>query len=211
MRRHVWVENRIGSRAAPPPSLDMAFIYNLFLVQNWGTNYSIILASWSISTELAAYIVFPFLLTIAVQSRQHVAVITLLVSIAAICTVASVHYDLPHNGPLDVWFDFSPWPMVRCLSEFTIGLISFRASAELQSHTIPVLLYPKFASLVLVAAIIGLLFFPKTDLALIAVFALLIVTISIDEQPVNWLASRPLFYLDSFHTRYIFCILNFCG
>lgn len=184
----------IGTRPSAP-SIDAAFLYNLLLVQNWGLSYSIIIASWSISTELAAYIVFPLLLAIAFRSRPIFACATALASVGALFIVSLIHYELPNHGPLDVFFDFSPWPMVRCLSEFTIGLVAFRISVDLKGRILPTPLRPPISSPILLGLAAALLFWPGTDLVLITIFASLIVTIALDERPVRFWLATPMVVL----------------
>jgi peptidoglycan/LPS O-acetylase OafA/YrhL len=92
---------------------------NLLLVQGWGIvnreswNYP----SWSISTEWAAYMLFPWLAALAVTNRLS----PLMLAAAAYGGIAAL---IVTHGGLDA--TLGPWALVRCVSEFCLGLAVYQ-------------------------------------------------------------------------------------
>ncbi|GIL38142.1 acyltransferase family protein [Roseiterribacter gracilis] len=101
------------------------WVMGLFLVQNWGftTKMDWNVPAWSISTEWAAYLLFPLLVAFAwrvarTRFAAAVGVITMLILTALVFNALgarSVDHDIPKYG------------LVRCLLEFTTGLFLYRA------------------------------------------------------------------------------------
>ena len=175
-----------------PPSLDSAFALNLLLAQSWGLSYSLILPAWSISTEAGAYLLFPALLAVATRTRPVGAFLVFAVAVASLLALGLVARPatpgLAFYGPLDISWAYSPWPLVRCLVEFTLGLLAFRAA--------PLVPCPGVVSAFAAAAIVALLAVPGADVALAMLFAALIASLGASVGPVaRALASRPVHLL----------------
>ncbi len=96
---------------------------HFFLIQNWGLTSELTWndPAWSISTELAAYLAFPFVLVAARWDRMSTAallglVVALAASIALVFTAAGVQHDLGLMvAKLGLW---------RCLAEFWMGNVA---------------------------------------------------------------------------------------
>ena len=101
---------------------------NLLLIQAWSLAPSIVAASWSVSTEVAAYLAFPLLLRLTVFARRGRAVDSLLMaSLLLILAAIGGHILGPAtNGALDLSDGTTPWPLLRCLGGFMLGLLTFR-------------------------------------------------------------------------------------
>ena len=144
--------------------------YNVFLLQTWGFGNGIIGQSWSISTEMAAYALFPFLLLVTVNATARVATLAAGISILAVLLVAyhPVGAAPPYRvGPLDVYWAHSAWPIVRCVSEFTIGMLAFRIAERR-----PKLFASSLFGYAVAAAALVLLAVPGSDVAFASVPAL---------------------------------------
>ena len=167
---------------------------NVALVQSWGISAPIDGPSWSVSTEVAAYLVFPALLACVFRTRP-MAVLAGVVSIAVV-VLASLQptpagYPFSRSGPLDVPWDRSMWPLLRCVAEFTIGLLAYRV-AEAGPR---VLSAPAFQVLVPVVAF-ALLLIPGSDLVFfVTVPFLLLALLSVRSPFARVLSSAPMLML----------------
>ncbi|WP_178133823.1 acyltransferase family protein [Vineibacter terrae] len=112
----------------PVPIRDL--VANLLMVQSWGITRSINGPAWSISTEWAAYLVFPVLVGVALFSRAGTALIAVLAVVAVILgTVGlTMHDGAYHSGPLDAYDGTTVQPLLRCFGGFVLGLLTYRLS-----------------------------------------------------------------------------------
>jgi len=177
-------------RAIPHSGADLVF--NLLLVNTWGFAGTIILTGWSISTEWAAYLVFPWLSRLAGRVSPPLAAMLVVLIFAALAAVAYGPPDLmlgpgvAHSGPLDLTSPGGPGAMIRCLVEFMLGLLAWRWRDRVAST----------AALPLAIAATALLCQPGSDVLLVAVFALLIMALSHDRGVLaRALGSRTAHYL----------------
>ena len=108
------------------PVLDTAV--NALMMQSWGIGPSIDGTAWSLSTEWAAYLLFPFLVAVTLFSSPRVALGIGFVAVAsAFGTVAMTSADgAYHSGPLDAYDGATLEPILRCFAGFTVGLLMFR-------------------------------------------------------------------------------------
>ena len=167
-----------------------ALPFNLTMTHAMGLAYSIVPPSWSISTEWAAYLLFPFSILVAMWLPRRYALIGVAVSFAVLAAVAFGPYWMIHTrhfpGQLNVVHSYAPGTTLRCLASFYLGLVAYRFRE----------LMPSRASTMLLVLAVGLLCFRDTDLPLIAVFACLIMALSHDEGPVaRVLQSRVAYWL----------------
>ncbi len=129
-----WLAATHASHAAsllpkPPlnhPMLDAAV--NMLMIQSWGIGPSIDGTAWSLSTEWAAYLLFPFLVAATLFSQPRVAAgAGAIAAASAIATVAMTSGDgAYHSGPLDAYDGATLEPILRCLAGFILGLLMFR-------------------------------------------------------------------------------------
>jgi peptidoglycan/LPS O-acetylase OafA/YrhL len=111
----------VVSNADPAFSHNTGFsiLTNMLLVQAWHIHPANTWnrASWSISAEFAAYLLFPFLALGLARVRAASGV-----SVAALCLAALLLIDVLH-GSLDTSFD---WGVARCLPSFMLGMLLCR-------------------------------------------------------------------------------------
>ena len=166
----------------------------LLMVQSWFGLPDLEAPMWSISTEWAAYLMFPLLLRCATGAFGF-AVATLVVAVGGLVVLSlmpgwTLHHPARNDGPLSLFGD--PTGMVgRCVAEFTLGLLAFRFARSAPGRR---LAGNVAAGPVVIALIAILLPFPLSDLGLVACFALLIVAISADRGPVSAVLGSPLVY-----------------
>ncbi|MEQ1845942.1 MAG: acyltransferase [Nitrospira sp.] len=97
---------------------------NLLLIQAWGFGIRAMpLQSWSLSAEWFAYLLFPALVYMIFHRR---ALFPTLAAIAALvwwfnCEVSGEGYI----GAMDIAGGDGPFPLVRCLSGFTLGMVGY--------------------------------------------------------------------------------------
>lgn len=164
---------------------------HFLLLQNWGLTNSLTWnhPAWSISTEMAAYLLFPLLALAFPWDRLKVGA---LLAFAALCMVA-LHGLFALNGESFLGADIPRYGLWRCLAEFTLGItlcnlwLRWRGEGRLAIACAAVML-----------AALGLGFaagLPETAFVPIA-FAAGLLALALDGGPVaRALASRPLRWL----------------
>ncbi|MDD3797647.1 MAG: acyltransferase [Novosphingobium sp.] len=92
---------------------------HILLLQNWGftSELSWNHPAWSISTEMAAYLLFPFLTLAAAWDRRST--LALVLSVAALLAV--LHAVFSFTGREGLGDAISQLGLVRCLAEFAAG------------------------------------------------------------------------------------------
>ena len=97
---------------------------NLFMVQSWGWGTEPIAGnSWSVSTEVAAYLIYPL---IAILAFSRWAWAQAAICIGLLLFVASS--ELGSSGPLDVNDSDSVLTLLRCLAGFSLGVLTYRVA-----------------------------------------------------------------------------------
>lgn len=162
----------------------------LALMQNWGFTSKMDwnVPSWSISTEWAAYLLFPFLIAGAwriarTRGRALIGIVVMLLATAAFFAAIgapSVDHDIPKFG------------LVRCLLEFTTGLFLYRAWSLGRVHAGVRVALAAVAAICIVAYIEGV----APDWALMpTAFASLIVVLASGGGVTRMLAWAPFLFL----------------
>ncbi len=112
--------------AGQPVSLRLVAA-NLGMIQAWGISAEINPPAWSISTEIAAYLLFPLLAPVVLRWRWGV----VLGVAAAVMAIALCMRFAPPVGPMrrgwmDIYFNYSALPLLRCLAGFVVGMVAWR-------------------------------------------------------------------------------------
>jgi peptidoglycan/LPS O-acetylase OafA/YrhL len=109
----------------------LAHVTNLLMLHGWGFGESIGgSATWSISTEWAAYLLFPLLITLALRAGRWGASLLTLAAALLLGWVAITPEtgQTLRNGQLDVWHGEDALALCRCLGGFCLGLLMFRGT-----------------------------------------------------------------------------------
>ncbi len=102
-------------------------LLNLSMTQAWGFGGEFNPPAWSISTELLAYLMFPLLAAVLLRWRWGPALGVLAAAGAiAICMHFAPPLGLMRRGRLDIYFNYSPLPFLRCLAGFMVGMVAWR-------------------------------------------------------------------------------------
>ena len=190
-----------GLRAsAPPPALKLSepardVAANLLMVQSWGLGESIDGVAWSLSTEWAAYLMFPLLTAVALFGRPRAALATALAAALVVGATATLTLrdGAYHSGPLDAYDGATLEPLLRCLGGFVLGLVTFR----LAQSPLAVAIVGHDLS---IAAALGLLIAGLAagvhDLVIYPLFALLVLGLFGNRGYVGRIfACRPVYWL----------------
>lgn len=99
-------------------------VVNLLMLQGLGLGHNMNGPSWSVSAELLAYIAFP-LLVYGVFDRRRIWVFLMLV--ASLMLLAKLAFSAPKLG---LAFEDPVGGGMRCLSEFTLGMLVYRWTSD---------------------------------------------------------------------------------
>lgn len=198
-----WLAATHASEAAhllPKPPLDHPMLdatVNMLMIQSWGIGPSIDGTAWSLSTEWAAYLLFPLLVALTLFSRPRVALGAGVIAVAAaVGTVALTGGDgAYHSGPLDAYDGATLEPVLRCLAGFVLGLLMFRLA---QSERICACVARDDVVAAVTAAIVIGLTAGAHDLLIYPLFAVLVLGLYANRglcgRVFGW---RPLYWLGS--------------
>lgn len=122
----------LGGAGTPWPSLVAT---NLLMVQGWGISGSINVPSWSISTEFAAYLLFPLLAALVLRPGRAplptaplLIALVLAIGLLLAAVALAAERTIGRQGPLDIYDNWSLLPLMRCVGGFIIGMVAYRAS-----------------------------------------------------------------------------------
>ncbi len=183
-----------------PPGVSNLFhalLKNLLMIQAWGAGGSGLNSpGWSISAEWGAYLLFPALAGAVLLSKWSAAIGIAVLSAIVVVVLAALPdsaYFIARNGPLNIAFGPTPAPLVRCLSEFTLGLLAWRLSCHAAARSYTVHNLP---SAVLAVVILVLFAFPQSDPLLVLLFPLLILSLCSDRPVIaRFLGSGHIYRL----------------
>jgi len=171
MKTFIWLH---------PPALRpliSPLIQNIFMVQQWAPNVhtgaSFDPPGWSISAEWAAYLLFPLILVPTLFRSTNVALATGLIFIVILAFFGASHAP----------------PVLRCLTEFGLGILSFRyASTDFG------IAFGKnrWISPLICVVILGALALHHSDLIVILLFPLLLVSLASGNHMPARVLSSPL-------------------
>ncbi len=172
----------------------LAHITNIFMIHAWGFGDSIGGPTWSISTEWAAYLLFPILIYLALFSGWLGALSIALLSAIALFFVATTTEvgQTVRNGGLDIFHGRDALTLLRCLGGFCLGLLVFRASQMLKAKA--VFYSDIFASLVIIL-LAAMMAMNADDLLIYPLLVLLVLSLYGNVGKVSALLSTPVFYM----------------
>ncbi len=180
-----------GEKLSRSPWINL--LSNVFMFQAWGFGGSLDGPGWSISTEWAAYLLFPILLLPTMFCKSVVANISLAVCVACVALLCILPPAITGNtapmAPLHLYRYHHGFPVYRCLSEFSIGMLAFRFSSSSIGKNFGKKAWPIF---VLCGVCVLLLTIPRSDFVFVLTLPLLLVALSTGEHvPQKILSSAP--------------------
>jgi peptidoglycan/LPS O-acetylase OafA/YrhL len=105
----------------------LTMLANVLMVQAWGVSTEINSPAWSVSTEWFAYAVFPLLAPILLRDRTGLVLgLTGVVALLTADMLLAPHVGLMRRGQLDIYYNYSILPVLRCLAGFMLGMMAWR-------------------------------------------------------------------------------------
>lgn len=158
---------------------------NILMVQAWGLGtHALAGNSWSVSTEVLAYILFPL---IALWAISRFAPLLAVVGAALLILVGTS--GLGVEGPMDVVQRTSFLPVLRCLGGFALGVLAHRIA----DHPTARRLLAGDLAFVLVCAAIALAFLvPGGDLLVVFLCPLIVLCCYYDGKAVRAVMANPV-------------------
>jgi peptidoglycan/LPS O-acetylase OafA/YrhL len=103
-------------------------LFNLLLVQGWGIARSALVPAWSISTEMAAYVLFPVFVFLTLKRGVWLTLLTCLGAVALLIVMVGLNASdgQVHGGPMDASQGQLPAALLRCFAGFALGMATFR-------------------------------------------------------------------------------------
>lgn len=182
---------------------------HILMVQAWGVSKSFVGPAWSISTEWAAYLVFPLLAYLALYKSAMLAAIMGIISFFVLSPWGLQSFYTGFRGVLDFSDGAELSPLIRCICGFSLGMLAYRVATEWDAGT--AFLRKNASALLLTGALFILLLIPRTDIAIVALFPLLIISISTDDNKVaKFIGWSPVYGLGvisySLYMVHIICL-----
>jgi len=163
------------------------------MIQSWGFGFnSVAGATWSLSTEFFAYLVFPVLILFVGFARPIYAV-----AMVGVCTIflyLVVSSNLGVSGPLDVVSSSSVTPILRCLAGFCLGLVAYRLT-QMDVSIVKWLSSPALIGGLIIALLVAV-YFDAHDLIVFALFPPIVLGLYYDSSIARLIfANRVVFHL----------------
>ena len=194
--RLLGLADPLGLHDALPGPMLRPVILNLLMVQAWGLDRSIDFASWSLSSEWAAYLLFPLLCMGALFGRAWLALVSAAWAAACLAGIAATPNSVMgmpcRFGPLDDSSYATALPVLRCVADFVIGLVTYRLSGLRLVQDVAA---STMAGWVVCLALAVLLALPGTDLLLVVGFSPLILVLAHGRNGAASLLASPLPHL----------------
>lgn len=165
-------------------NLPADLLANILMLQGLGIGTNLNGPSWSISTEFAAYLIFPFFVQLVFGRRAIISTLTLGIAIAALSWLALQH---PRLG-LDS--DDAGSAVIRCFTEFLLGMGAYGLYRKAWFSS---WIGHDFVSLGLAVASVGMLVL-RVDLPAVLIFPLLVVSFARNKTIGDRLISSRLPY-----------------
>lgn len=182
-----------GAARYPPDTYLRSFFENLFLVQSWH-DHDIIAwnaPSWSISSEWAAYLLFP--VSFCVVYRGPLALASAVVGLGLLCLYLMTTFT--ERMVLDILFGFGT---LRCLAGFCLGILVYRLyrlrCARPGGAAGATVLGGDGVCAGVLVLIFALLHAPGHDIWLVPAFALLILSAALNRGRMKRLFETPVLY-----------------
>lgn len=107
----------------------LTMLANVLMIQAWGVSTEINSPAWSVSTEWFAYAIFPLLAPIVLRDRAGLLLgLAGVVALLAADVLLAPPIGLMRRGQLDIYYNYSFLPVLRCLAGFMLGMVAWRCS-----------------------------------------------------------------------------------
>jgi peptidoglycan/LPS O-acetylase OafA/YrhL len=182
-----------GGGSLPKYALDMA------MLQALGGGPNLLQVSWSLSTEWIAYLAFPLLAILVLHRGRAISMVcgvTAYAVLLALCALPAAWSHIFIGDMRRAWLDLADtktaWPLLRCLADFTIGMVAARWGGAWRGGR-PA---GQAAAWVIVLVCAGLPWLRDCDLGAVPCFACLVVALAQEDgpwSPAHGFAWPPLY------------------
>lgn len=178
----------LGVSHEPVSNLGGTLAWNLVMLQGWGFADSLDGPAWSVSTEWGAYLLFPLLAAVTLYGSRRSVILTGVLCSGCVAALALLRFGV--EGPLDI--ASAGLGLLRCVAEFSLGLIAFRVAQE---AGVQAWARNPLSGGLLALAIVLLMIWHGSDLAIVALLPAFIITLGVGRGPVQrLLGSPPVFF-----------------
>ena len=173
-------------------------LVNTLLLQSVGGGSSLDEPAWSISTEMVAYCAFPIGCALLLFRKPRTAWLAAAACFAVVLLLAYIPETWSTGGRVArrAWLDladtYRPFPVMRCLAEFGMGMVTWRVSRTSLGARIAESSWLGAAAL---AAAVLLLGTPNADVAFVALLPVLVLSLSADRSPAASMLGHSTFYM----------------
>ena len=165
---------------------------NLLMIQSWGISLGINRNTWSLSAEWFAYMLLPALVWATMRGWLRAAI----TATACAFILTALVYAPAMVGSTETITGVSPHsigPLLRCISEFTLGLLVCRISRTSIGQSIA---RNGWCATAMFLTLLLLFITPGTTLAIIALYPVIILGLVKDRGlAAQALSSKPVFWL----------------
>lgn len=169
------------------PSFNMV-LANLAMIQPWGLSAAINPPAWSVGTEFGAYLLFPVLAVVGLRRPWGWLVLLVLAAGALAFSVAHAPPIGPgRRGLLDLYFNYSFLPLLRCVAGFSLGMVAWQAGGWPALRRICATTWFGPAMLVL---FVSLMLGRVNDLVILPVLPLLVLGVHFGRGPIHAVLAR---------------------
>lgn len=176
-----------------PPLAVRNVTTHVFLIQAWGFSKSYMGTTWSISSEMLAYVLFPILISLSLFKGRTIATLSFVASFITLLTLYMNWFDFYPNKIGSLSFSHGGYfsAILRCISEFTLGILAYRLFSI---DDIRKKIQNAYVQISVITVICGLLFLYYTDLIIAILLPILIISLSSDKGIVARVLSTKPFY-----------------
>jgi peptidoglycan/LPS O-acetylase OafA/YrhL len=162
-------------------------VTNLLMIQSWGWGTQALAGnSWSVSTELVAYLAYPL---VALIAFSRLAWLQAAGAAASLVVVAMLGHGA--QGPLDVNDGDTILPVLRCLAGFSLGVIAYRLVKHPKVERLLGGEHGFIGSCVLIAAV---LLIPHGDVLVALAFVPLVIACYYNGQTARATFANPVVF-----------------
>jgi peptidoglycan/LPS O-acetylase OafA/YrhL len=184
----------------------LTLLANLLMVQGWGISTEINSPAWSVSTEWFAYAVFPMLAPLMLREKAGLMLgLTGVVALLAIDMLLAPKLGLGRRGQLDIYYNYSVLPVLRCLAGFMLGMAAWRFG---RLRAVRAVLGNAWAGPAALVLMLALMLGRANDLVVYPLFPLIVLGFHLGHGPVWRLFARgPVYRLGVL--SYAFYLVHF--
>ncbi|MEM5368733.1 acyltransferase [Paraburkholderia azotifigens] len=180
----------------PGPPVLVSGLINLTMLQSILGVPTLNTPGWSISAEWIVYLLFPSLVALCLHGSRRSAVIVAAITVVTLplITMAPALVDEPKRaGILDIWHYGTPYPVVRAVIEFSMGIIAFRVA---RVHGLARALGSEWCMMLLSCALLIAMCTKSADLLFVFLLPVFMIGIAQQQSTVaQCLSSRPIHWL----------------